>query len=248
MRRPTILLTLAISGWLLVACGATTRPKASDRAVTLGASATAGRASWRGHALEFARAVNLTAADVPGFTVAKRHDAKTARERRAEREMLRCTGSQGPGNGLTRVSSKAFELKRNVLDLSVSSEVGVAPSSALAAGELAAIRSARIKACFTRYLDEVLQGQRFAGAAIAPVSIQAGTPPAPGATGSFGWRVTASLTLRRAKLSFYMDILGFVYGPARVTLFSSSALLPFPAAAQQRLFGALLDRAEAYRL
>ena len=44
---------------------------------------------------------------------------------------------------------------------------------------------------------------------------------------------------------FYMDILGFVYGPARVTLFSSGALQPFPAAAEQRLFSLLLGRAKA---
>jgi hypothetical protein len=42
-----------------------------------------------------------------------------------------------------------------------------------------------------------------------------------------------------------MDILGFVYGPARVTLFSSGALQPFPAAAEQRLFSLLLGRAKA---
>jgi hypothetical protein len=46
----------------------------------------------------------------------------------------------------------------------------------------------------------------------------------------------------------YLDILGFVYGPARVTLFSSGILRPFPAAVQQGLFSLLLARARAHHL
>jgi hypothetical protein len=250
MRRPTILFMLALSG-LLAACGkenrtTTSRPTASSPAATHAPGAASAISKPR--ALAFARAVNLTAADVPGFTVTKGRESKTARERQAEREMLRCTGSVRSGEGLASAGSKHFELKRDVLDLGVSSEVGVAQSTAQADGELAAIRGSRIRACFSRYLEEVFQGQQFGGAAVRSVSIQAGTPPAPGTTGGFGWRVTATLNVRHVKVSFYMDILGFVYGPARVTLFSSGALLPFPATIQQRLFLALLDRAKAFRL
>ena len=252
MRRPTILLMLAISG-LLAACGKENRPTASRTPASTHAAArppsgAAAGAISKPRALAFARAVNLTAADVPGFSVTKEREGKTAREQQAEREMLRCTGSVRSGEGLASAGSQHFVLKRDVLDLGVSSEVGVAQSAAEAAGELAAIRGSRIRGCFTRYLEEVFQGQRFGGAVVRSVSIQAGTPPAPGTTGGFGWRVTANLSLRRVKLSFYMDILGFVYGPARVTLFSSGALVPFPAAVQQRLFLMLLNRAKAFRL
>jgi hypothetical protein len=253
MRRPTTLPTFAICCWLLAGCGwllagcGKGGPAARSPTASHLAAATPGAAISVRDAQAFARAVNLSAADVPGFTVRAGRDRKSPREQRAERAMLRCTGSQGSGADVARVSSKDFVFKRSVLDLGVSSEVGVAASASVAAGELAAIKSARIRGCFSRYLDEVFAGQRSAGARLAPVSIQAGTPPAPGASGSFGWRVTASLALRRGRFSFYMDILGFVYGPARVTLFSSGALLPFPAAVQQRLFGRLLARARAFR-
>jgi hypothetical protein len=43
-------------------------------------------------------------------------------------------------------------------------------------------------------------------------------------------------------------MLGFVDGPAQVTLFSSGVLRPFPAAVQERLFSLLLVRAKAHRL
>ena len=47
------------------------------------------------------------------------------------------------------------------------------------------------------------------------------------------------------RIPFYLDILGFIYGPTEVALFSSGVPVPFPAAAQQRLFLQLLARAKA---
>jgi hypothetical protein len=80
------------------------------------------------------------------------------------------------------------------------------------------------------------------------VTIQSGTPPAPGTSGGFGWRVTASFEVRGIKLPIYLDFLGFVEGPSEVTLLSSGLLRPFPAAVQQHLFALLLARAKAHRL
>jgi hypothetical protein len=60
--------------------------------------------------------------------------------------------------------------------------------------------------------------------------------------------VRATFGLEGLKVPVYLDLLGFVYGPARVTLVSSGALRPFPAVAQQRLFTLLLQRARAHGL
>jgi hypothetical protein len=150
--------------------------------------------------------------------------------------------------GLAEVSSKNFELKRDVLQLGVSSEVDVAPSSAQAAQNLAAIRSAHVRNCFSRYLEQLFKGPQFAGGSVSPVSIQSGTPPAPGTTGSYGWRAIAAFTVQGVRVQVYLDMLGFVDGPAQVTLFSSGVLRPFPAAVQERLFSLLLVRAKAHRL
>lgn len=196
-------------------------------------------------ALAFARAVNLTAADVPGFTVSSTDENETAAEEHRQRQLLQCAGPVVSADALAEVKSSSFELKRNIVDLGVSSEVGVARTSAVAARELAAIRSDRVRGCFSRYLDSLLKGGSYHGARVSPVAISSGTPPAPGATGSFGWRITATFTVDRLRLSLYVDILGFVIGPARVTLISSGALRPFPALIQQRLFSLLLARASA---
>jgi len=52
----------------------------------------------------------------------------------------------------------------------------------------------------------------------------------------------------RHQNSIFLDILGFGYGRAEVSLLSSGVLHPFPAAIQQRLFMLLLTRAKTHTL
>ena len=250
---------LALTGGLLAACGTRshpatiTVPHATDTigapaAVTAGAPANARRPLTKAQASAFARAVNLRAGDLLGFRASSGHEQETAADKLLERKMLHCTRGVGLSNGLAEASSKDFELKHDILDLSVSSEVSVARTPATATAELAAIHGAHVQGCLSHYLSLLLKSQQYGGATISPVSIESGTPPAPGTTGSFGWRVTATLTTHRIRISFYIDILGFVYGPARVTLFSSGVLQPFPAQAEERLFTLLLHRAKAHSI
>jgi hypothetical protein len=218
--------------------GARTTPAPKERAP----APTAARAQ------AFARAVNLTAADVPGFTATAKHSPGTASERRLEHEMLACAGLSGaPAKAIFEEGSKSFQLKRSVIQLSVSSEVTVEPSAASALRALAAIRSSHVRGCFSRYLERIFRGRHVGGASTGQVTIQAGTPPAPGTSGGFGWRITASFDVRGIRVPLYLDILGFVVGPSEVTLLSSSVLRPFPADAQQHLFTLLLARARANR-
>jgi hypothetical protein len=255
MRRATILLMLVLPAGLVSACGkgaqfapATHSGATASSGATTGASgstAPTGTSSAHRQALAFARAVNLTAADLPGFTASSKRENETAQEKRLQQQMLGCAGPGGSSGGFAAGSSKDFELKHEILDLGVSSEVSVAASAAQAKAELAAIRSARVRACFSRYLSELFKGRKFGGASVHGVSIVSGTPPAPGTSGGFGWRVTVPVAVRGVQVPFYLDILGFVDGPARVTLFSSGAIRPFPAAVQQQLFALLINRAKA---
>jgi hypothetical protein len=241
------LLALALAGEPLAACGsgASSTHSSAPRGRS-GAAASSQLARRR--ALAFANAVNLTAADVAPFTPSSRNESSSPSEQQAERRLRRCAGPVASARGLAEVSSKNFELKRDVLQLGVSSEVDVAPSSAQAAQNLAALRSAHVRSCFSRYLEELFKGPQFAGGAVSPVSIQSGSPPAPGTTGSFGWRAIAAFTVQSIRVQLYLDMLGFVDGPAQVTLFSSGVLRPFPAVLQERLFTLLLSRAKAHRL
>lgn len=264
--RLAVILTLIATSGLLAACGSGSRPEPATQ--TTGASrpnrppvsnAHAGTAGppTKTRAIAFVRAVNLTAADVPGFvaTSKREHEHETPAEKRLKHELTRCIGGTLEAhNGLAEAGSKDFKLERNILRFSVNSEVSVARTPAVAARELAAIRGSHVRACLSHYLKLLLEnqflGKEKSGADINPnsisLSIAHGTPPAPGATGSFGWRITATIAVRNVKLRFYIDILGFVDGRAEVSLFSSGALRPFPAAIQEHLYWLLLKRAEAH--
>lgn len=215
----------------------------------------------RTQALAFAHAVNLTAADVPGFTESSDQHNPSPNERRLEGQLRSCLGATGanslgaspaaPGASsgtLAQASSPEFQVRRGIIELSVGSEVSVAHSSAEAAATLTAIRSPRVRKCLSEYMRALLNSQHYGdGARVIEVSLDSGSPPAPGTSGGFGWRVRATLALRGVDLPFYIDILGFVYGPAQVTLTSTGDVRAFPADAQEQLFRTLLARARAHK-
>lgn len=198
----------------------------------------------------FASAVNLRAADVPGFVPSVR--AATGGfggEKRLEEQLARCAGASGSARaGPAEAGSPVFRRRGALLGDSVSSSVSFLSSAAAGAQELAVLRSERLRTCLSRYLDALLRGRQFGGATLGNVSIVEGTPPAPGTTGGFGWRVTAVFTIRRLRVPFYLDTLGFIDRRAEVTLQSSGAALPFPAAAEEHLFNLLLERAKRQHL
>jgi hypothetical protein len=272
MRRTVVLLLLVLACASLASCG-----KGSPTSTVVQTSASTSQASTatpppststgttptpgttpstpspsRESAAAFARAVNLTSDDVPGFTPSEKHSSSSEHEKRLERAMLRCAGigatSTATKKGVLEESSKNFQLKRQILDFSVSSEVSVQASAAQALHSLQAIRSPHVRSCFSHYLSLIFKGEQVKGATAGPVTIQAGTPPAAGTSGGFGWRVTATFDVHGVKLPIYLDFLGFVDGPAEVTLTSSGLLRPFPASIQQHLFALLLSRAKAHKL
>jgi hypothetical protein len=247
MRRAILPLILAF-GCLLSSCGSSSQTTSSAHVARPTSKAPSGQAPSTQRALAFARAVNLTPADVPGFTPGETRQHDSPREKALERQMLRCAGAAGPAKAIAEQGSKDFELKHAILDFSVSSEVSVQASTTRASKGLSAIRGARARGCFSRYLQQSFAGQRIKGATLGPVSIQSGTPPAPGTSGSFGWRVTATFIVHNVKVPVYLDFLGFTVGPSEVTLLSTGLIRPFPAEVQQQLFTTLLSRAKAHRL
>jgi len=219
------------------------------QATTTAPAAPQGRPLTAAEERAFAHAVNLTAEDVPGFSAApKEHAAETPAEEALQRRLQRCLGGSGSGRAKPALSSENFTRRGNVLGQSVSSAVGFASSAAQASAELAQLRSPHTRVCLSGYLEALFRSKRFGGAPVQRVSIAQGTPPAPGTAGGFGWRIRAELLVRGLPVPFYLDILGFVFGPSEVTLQSAGVLVPFPAGAQEQLFSLLLQRARAHPL
>jgi hypothetical protein len=215
-----------------------------------GAPSGQGGALSQARASAFASAVNLRAADVPGFAPSgEAQGGGLAPNKPLERRLARCTGALGGAHGgPAERSSPEFARASNTLGERVSSSVSFVSSEANVPAELTALRSEHTRTCLSSYLQALLRGRRFGGASVARVTIVQGTPPAPGASGGFGWRVTAVATAGRLAVPFYLDILGFVYRRAEVTLLSSGAVIPFPAAIEERLYQLLLNRATARKL
>jgi hypothetical protein len=250
-----ILVLLASSG-LLAACGGShsaavavapaAAATATHPAVAAGASPSAARALTKAQAKAFARAVNLTAADVPGFKVSsEHHEQETPAEKRLEGELTRCAGGAARNLQVAEVSSKEFEREDKSGAQNLQSGITIEPTPALAAKELAAVRSERGRTCILHYVTLLFKGQKYEGASVGHVSISSGSPSAPGTTGGFGLRIITTITLRHIKIPFYMDFFGFVYGPAEVMLRSFSLPEPFPITTEERLFSLLLQRAKA---
>lgn len=248
---------LLATGGPLAGCGGHGAGTAahSGAAQTTHASGTsgaphAGGAPTKAQAQAFARAVNLKAADVPGFSVSSEHahEHETAAEKRLKPELRRCFGSAVVTKGVVEAGSGKFERSAGIASQSVSSEVTVAQTAALSAKELAAIRGGHLPACLAHYFEQLLKSQDFHGASVGPVSTKQGSPPAPGMTGSFGLRFTATITLHGLRVPFYVDILGFVDGPAEVSLDTFGIPRPFPGTAEERLFSLLVERARTHKL
>jgi len=217
------------------------------QAASAGLAAGSGAPLSKAQATAFANSVNLTAADVPGFKVAPVHKekSKTAAEKELGHELSRCVDA-GFGKAIANVESEEYELETNSQQENVQSSVAVQPKSSLAAKELAVVRGSHARSCLSHYLNLAFKGPQFRGLTVGPVSIRHDTPPAPGTTGSFALHIAVTITADGIRVPIYFDLLGFVYGPARVTLETAGVAAPFPAATEQRLFSLLLARAKAH--
>lgn len=261
MRRATpILIVLGVVG-----CGAgcgdgshrgPQTPAARNAAVTTtthgsvsAASASTTKPLTRSQARALVRAVNLRVSDLPGFKVSSEKEKETTAEKRLERRLLSCVGGALSGHGLAEGSSKEYERETSTGDESINSNVSVAPNAAIATRELKAVRGRQTEACLSRYvtlLFKLLAKSEGHGMTASPVQIAPLSLPAMGTTGSFGWRMSGTITLHGIRVPFDIDLSGFVVGQAEVTLFAARLPEPVPSATEQRLLALLVRRAEAH--
>lgn len=247
VRRVAVIFVFIAATVGLAACGkgnlrshsASTRAKAGFSSVSRG-----GRAASRPQASALAKALNLRASDLPGFGSNAQGKHPTATEAALERTLRACMGGAG-SDTLAEASSAAFQDRSQGVHLSVSSTVTVAKSTARAQAQLRAMRSNQARGCLRSFVGKLLGAQSRSGAATAKlVSIAKGDPSAPGTSGGFGWRITGGFVAGAVRVPFFIDLLGFVYGQANVTLLNVGLPIPFPAVAERQLFALLLARAK----
>jgi hypothetical protein len=243
-----LLLVTALAAGLWSGCGGHGSTGAHQRSSPAQASQAGPGVTSRERA--FAQAVNLTRNDVPGFALSsEQRERETPAEQRLQRRLDTCLGGgAGKFGGGFEAGSGQFRHQAGLVDVTVSSAVSFFGTAALAGREVALLRSGHSAECLTAYLDARYGGRRLGAVVIGRITVQQGTPPAPGTSGGFAWRINAPLRIRGISVPFYLDMLGFVYRQAEVRLVSSSVIAPFPAAAQETLYRLLLTRATAQHL
>jgi hypothetical protein len=246
---------VAASSVLLAGCGGSatqsSRPSGEPGGAAIHPTDVANSsAPWRAsapvttaRALAFARAVNLTAADVP--------EAKASRRHESQGEEHQPCGLAGRQQELAGVGSPTLTRGSELELEEIKSGADVVSSERFAAGDVAVLRSTAGRGCLERYLSRRYLrhavGKRAFDAHIGQIQLSPLPVQAPGTSGSAGLRITMTVTSSESETSVpvYIDFFVFTLGPAEVTVSAASAVQPEPEATDRQLVSLLLARAKS---
>jgi hypothetical protein len=234
-------ITLLMPG-LLAGCGSTV--SAADTTSSASGSITEAQAT------AYARAVNLRAGDIPGFT-SNGNEIEAPKPGRLALEETRCSGVISPTRRIARVESTEFSARRASYSEIIKSAVEVWPTPALVAINNNPHQRSRSRTCFARFLRALhhrMNLERKGRMSIGPFTIKTVPNPLPGAIKTFLTRVdeTRLLSSGAIRAHVYRDIFDFTTGPAEIELEAIGFGRPIPASTEARALQLLLDRAMAH--
>jgi hypothetical protein len=183
-----------------------------------------------------AKAINLTAADLPAYSGLPH--ASTADSRRAQAQALDCARVTPRREAVATVNSRDFERERVIardrVVGTVTSTVSVMRTTSIATRDLAALGNERARRCYAKY---------GAGSDPHVVKVTASRLRAP-IRHAAGIRLKVEVSVNRQRQTLFVDSFAFRRGPAEVQLTAGEAIHPFPATEERRLLLALLERAQ----
>jgi hypothetical protein len=162
----------------------------------------------------------------------------------------RCLGGSSPA-ALAERSSDIFTARTEFGTQRLVSSVTIRTSASMAREELARARRRGVRECVARLARHVFTGVRFLdlggepaaapGTVLTPLGVGA-----PGSDGSFAWQTIIGLRVRTARITAYLDTIGFIHGQDEVSLTAYGFNHPFPTWKEQSLVGLLVAHAHAY--
>jgi hypothetical protein len=212
-------------------------------------------------ASDYARAVNLHASDVPYFGPIPDDEEEDPKEaRKHDRELMRCVGVEEDQEPLAEVKSPEFGTDSPGELLRVASTVEVGADAERAAQELKLIRSRRAEHCLQRVYASAIEEEESSTAGVSDVSVSRFRFPAADIEDGFAYRFAASVTVHRSTselsayrpaaepdasvtVRIYVDIIGFVAGPASVSLTATGVPTPVSRTLERNLLRLLHQRA-----
>ncbi|HEY4429209.1 MAG TPA: hypothetical protein VGN08_13485 [Solirubrobacteraceae bacterium] len=195
-------------------------------------------------AIEFARQVNLTAADVPGAVMGPTEPE--AKPTRSAVRLARCSGGVNPNLRVADVPSPAFALGKGRSLVELRSDVEVLPMAALATRSFDALSSARGHACLRRMLPASVKVRSKHGVRLGRISVSFLSGLLPAGQKSFGARIALTFTNGARKVTLFTDAIEVLAGPAAVGLNVVAAFHPPSSALERRLLSALYARASSH--
>jgi hypothetical protein len=251
VRVPVTLVAICLAGAAGPACGG----DGGD-----GSAGASAEALAKVRASDYARAVNLHASDVPYFEPIPDEEEEDPEEaRRRDRELMRCVGIEEDPDPLAEVKSPEFGTDSPGELLRVASTVEVGTDAERAVRELRLIRSRRAQRCLQRVYASAIEEEQSSTTELSDVSVSRLSPP-PGIEDAVGYRFSASATVHRSTseltayrraaepdasviVKVYVDFIGFLVGPASVSLTATGAPTPVSRTLEHNLLRVLHERA-----
>lgn len=189
-----------------------------------------------------AAAINLTAADVPGFTSSP-PSPKTTKDRLASTALAACYGGVDPATNVADLHSDDFSRGGGLALQRIATSVSFVRTLAEAHQDLAAASGPSASGCLRNYLDQAVTAGAGTTITLVSSAISALPTKAPGTDGAFGYRLTVHATSSGLSFAFYLDLLACLKGRTEVSLMTLGINSPFPPADRDRLWQAVVSRA-----
>jgi hypothetical protein len=231
LARTMVGLAVGVMGAATACCGGSaSNQSTSSTAASINASAD--RAT--------ANAVNLTAADLPGWKQSA--NTTTSADRSMTARLAKCAGAQDPARiDVVDIDSPNFDQGPT----EVSSEVTTVRTHADGLTDLKALESAKLDPCVQQIAVPQLKADLPSGATITTLKISTFTPLSQ-PPDSFALRIDVTVSIpQQGSVVLNSDEIGFLKGRAEVELDASQTGGGSPSATlEQRLTSILVSRAQ----
>ena len=231
-RRSALVASILCSAVALAACGGSSSSSSSSPALSVSQATT------------LAGQINLTSADLPGYSAAA--NPVTASDKASAATLATCSGGVNPSQEIVDINSPQFSAGSGLGQRQASSNVTVLPTSADVQQNLKALTSAKGHTCLSSSLNAALTHTGTPGVTFSSGTITTLPISTTGTDGGFGARVSVNAAAQGLHIPFYVDVYGFAKGATQVELETLGINKPFPPAEETRLITLLIGRANAH--
>ncbi len=239
MRRIVILLLGVVLAVVESACGSGSNSSSSTTSSSATASTQGGATAASDRAL--AQQINLQAGDFPSGWQSQ-PSSQSGSGNAGTRQLLSCVGvSPSLAATTTDVTSPAFSQSQSPGDLTASSDVGFAPTSAVATAGFQALSSPKATSCVQSLLASALKKQNTPG--LGAFTVTSASVPVPSGFQALAFTGTSSASIAGQSVPIQFQTTLVSRGRAEITMTTGGVGSTFPPSLQQSLLMAMTTRA-----